>query len=225
MINISRHSSIFNPAKHQEPIHIIGAGATGSRLFSSLVELGFQDITVYDDDIVEIHNLANQLFSMEDLNKKKVDALNDWVNKKLGEGLKYGSFITDRLPNENYILDGYVFLLTDTMSSRKEIFDSCLKDNDSIKRVIETRMASSYGNIFSFNPIKHGEQWVSTLIDDKDAEKSYCGSSISVGATASIIANHAVWQFMLSLNDPEAADDIVDIFLQPFCMSTRKWAA
>ena len=223
MINTARHSSVINPLLHQHPIHIIGAGATGSRLFASLVELGFEDISVYDDDIVESHNLANQLFVMDDIDKLKVDGLDKWVHQKLGEGLKYGMYIPERLPHKGIDLDGTVFLLTDTMSSRKEIFDSCLKDNLLVERVIETRMASSYGNIYSFDPNKTGDQWLDTLIDDKDAEKSSCGSSISVGATASIIANQAVWQFMLSLTDPEATDDIVDVFLQPFCMSTRSW--
>ena len=223
MINTARHREVCNPLDHEHPIHIIGAGATGSRLFASLVELGFEDITVYDDDKVESHNLANQLFINDDINVLKVDALNKWVHMKLGEGLKSGNFIPERLPHKTIELDGTVFLLTDTMSSRREIYESCLKDNVLVDRVVETRMASSYGNVFTFNPVKTGEQWLDTLIDDKKAEKSSCGSSISVGATASIIANQAVWQFMLSLTDPEATSDIVDIFLQPFCMSTRSW--
>ncbi len=223
MINTARHVEVFNPLLYQHPIHIIGAGATGSRLFASLVELGFDDITVYDDDIVENHNLANQLFVMDDIDKLKVDGLDRWVQQKLGEGLKNGVYVPHRLPNKNFQLEGTVFLLTDTMTSRREIFDHCLKDNLMVERVIETRMASSFGNIYSFDPNIVGDQWLSTLIDDDEAEVSTCGSSISVGATASIIANQAVWQFMLSLTDPEAHDDIVDIFLQPLCMGTRKW--
>ena len=223
MINTARHREVFNPLMHKHPIHIIGAGATGSRLFASLVELGFEDITVYDDDKVENHNLANQLFIMDDIDKLKVEGLDRWVHQKLGEGLKHGLYIPERLPHAEYDLEGTVFLLTDTMSSRREIYDHCLKDNILVERVIETRMASSFGNIYSFDPAKTGDQWLNTLISDDEAEVSSCGSSISVGATASIIANQAVWQFMLSLTDPEGADDIVDVYLQPFCMSTRSW--
>ena len=222
-INTARHREIINPLLHKHPIHIIGVGATGSRLFASLVELGFDDISVYDDDIVESHNLANQLFVMDDIDKPKVDGLNRWVHQKLGEGLKYGEYNITKLPNKEFELEGTVFLLTDTMSSRREIYEACLKDNIMVERVIETRMASSFGNIYSFDPNKTGEQWVQTLISDDEGEKSSCGGSISVGATASIIANQAVWQFMLSLTDPEAHDDIVDVYLQPFCMSTRSW--
>jgi len=223
MINIARHYEVINPTVHKQPIHIIGAGATGSRLFAALVELGFQNITVYDDDIVESHNLANQLFVMDDINTLKVTALDKWVKAKLGEGLESGAFIPKRLPYKDVELSGTVFLLTDTMSSRAEIYESCLKDNLLVERVIETRMASSYGDIYSFDPCKTGHQWLDTLISDDEGETSSCGSSISVGATASIIANQAVWQFMLSLIDPDAADDIVHLFLQPLCMSTESW--
>lgn len=222
-INTARHLDIINPALHKHPIHIIGAGATGSRLFASLVELGFEEINVYDDDKVESHNLANQLFVQDDIGEYKVSALDKWVHQKLGEGLKSGNYITERLPHADIVLDGTVFLLTDTMSSRREIYDACLKDNLLVERVIETRMASSYGNVFTFDPNTTGEQWLKTLISDDEAEKSSCGSSISVGATASIIANQAIWQFMTSLTDPKGLDDIVDVFLHPMCMSTRSW--
>ncbi len=223
MMNTTRHREVLDPMSYPDPIHIIGAGATGSRLFASLIELGFTNLNVYDYDKVESHNLANQVFDNGDIDTYKVDALKKWVEAKLGEGIDGLNYSTKKLPDRDVDLDGTVFLLTDTMSSRREIYESCLMDNTGIHKVYETRMASSFGNVFSFNPITHGDQWLDTLIDDEDAEVSSCGSSISVGATASIIANSAIWQFMLSLTDPEAADDIVDIFLQPLCMGTRSW--
>lgn len=223
MINTARHREIINPLSHKHPIHIIGAGATGSRLFASLVELGFDDISVYDYDQVESHNLANQIFLERDIGSHKVDALQSWVSDKIGTDMKGYKYVNTRIPDDEVWLTGTVFLLTDTMASRREIYETAIQGNPDISRVIETRMASSFGNVFSFNPEEHGDQWVNTLISDNEAEVSSCGSSISVGATASIIANLAVWQLINSLVDPEGADDIIDIFLQPFCVSTRSW--
>lgn len=223
MINISRHKDVIDTSKIKTPIHIIGAGATGSRLFASLVELGFTDISIYDFDEVENHNLANQLFLYEDIGKLKVEALRDWARAKLGHELEGLNFIDAALPDSNYPLAGTVFLLTDTMTSRREIYDACLKDNFEVYRVIETRMASSYGNIYMFNPHVDGDKWLETLIDDDDAETSACGTSISVGSTASIIANMAVWQFKLALTDPVAAENKIDIFLKPFSMMGETW--
>jgi len=224
MINTARHKEIINPLHHQEPIHIIGAGATGSRLFTALIELGFTNISIHDFDTVESHNLANQIFVYSDIGEYKVKALQDWAVAKLGEDvidINYGTFA---LPHPDVHLEGTVFLLTDTMGSRREIYDQCIEGNHDVTRVIETRMASSYGNVYSFDPVMQGAAWLDTLIDDDKAEASACGSSISVGSTASIIANLAVWQFTLSLVDPESADGITDIFLKPFCMATRGWS-
>ncbi len=223
MINISRHSSIINPLDHREEIHIIGAGATGSRLFTSLVELGFTNISVYDFDKVENHNLANQVFQYSDIGHYKVDALKRWAEAKLGTESKTITYSTERLPSPGVYLSGYVFLLVDTMSARKEIYEECIEGNENILYVLETRMASSYGNISTFNPITDGDNWLSTLIGDDEAEVSACGSSISVGTTASIISNLCVWQFMDRCVDPSAADDIVNIFLKPFCLGVESW--
>ena len=45
----TRHDSIFN-ARRALPVTIVGAGATGSRVFASLVELGCSQIQVIDFD-------------------------------------------------------------------------------------------------------------------------------------------------------------------------------
>lgn len=220
-----RHDEVFNAREHNQQITIIGAGATGSRLFAALVELGLSNITVIDFDQVEPHNLANQLFTSDDIGSLKVEALAKWACQKLGlrELPDTFRFINGRVPDPEIPVQGTVFLLTDTMSSRKQIFEEVLQFNPEIYRVIETRMASSYGNIFTFNPNdpEKAQAWVDTLTSDEETEVSACGSSISVGTTASIIANLAAWQYMLRKKDPAGADDVVDIFLHPFCTSTR----
>ena len=59
-LDISRHKELFNPYYFNTPVTIIGAGATGSWLALMLAKLGIQDITVYDFDVVEEHNVPNQ---------------------------------------------------------------------------------------------------------------------------------------------------------------------
>lgn len=224
-----RHDDVFNARKHDQRITIVGAGATGSRVFAALVELGLTKITVVDYDVVEPHNLANQIFTHSHIGELKIDALADWAKTKLGlpDLPDTFEFVEACLPDDNVELHGSVFLLTDTMSSRREIFESCINANPDIYRVIETRMASSHGNVFSFDPHDSGkaQAWLNSLISDDDAETSACGSSISVGTTASIIANLAVWQYMLRKKDPAGADDVIDLFLHPFCTATRSLAA
>lgn len=223
-ISITRHMSIFNPIDfHEIPIHIIGCGATGSRIFMSLVELGCTNITCYDFDNVEAHNLANQAFIYEHIGVPKVDALQHLYTLKTGaESPDTMHFINACVGKLNpFKLDGIVFLLTDTMASRKEIYEECITAD--VQCLIETRMASTHGNVFCVEPTQF-PTWFSTLGDDEHMEVSPCGTSISVGPTANIIANLAVWQMIAFLTDPLGKTPRSDIYLKPLIVITEDLA-
>jgi molybdopterin/thiamine biosynthesis adenylyltransferase len=215
-LSLIRHQSIFNATEHRERVTIIGAGATGSRVFMSLVELGLTNISVADYDSVEAHNLANQAFNRDHVGQLKVHGLANLYASKTGYPTpKCMNLFAARIPHNGFQLEGTVFLLTDTMASRKEIYEKCIKGNYNVTRVIETRMASTHGNIYNFDPHTDGEKWAATLIDDGVAELSPCGSPLSVGPTAAIIANMAVWQYILNKTDPGMAASGLDLFLKP----------
>lgn len=219
-ITIRRHQSIFDPSKYNHNIHIIGCGATGSRVFVALVELGCMNIHCYDFDVIEDHNLANQAFMADQVGTSKVDACKELYKRKTGRDAPASLvFHNQKVPFEKMpSLDGYVFLLTDSMASRKEIYKSCIEHNLLIDGVIETRMASTHGNVLTFAPKdeEKAKAWFETLSDDETTELSPCGQPISVGTTASIIANLAVWQYMLLASNPEAAMKQIDLYLKPF---------
>lgn len=232
-MDTSRHSSYFNPIKSGVPVTIIGAGATGSRVLEACVNLGLQDITIYDYDKVEEHNLANQLFNQRDIGESKVRGLEYWASQKLigshSEQLP-STMVFEDIKIEGNMRDkmrGIVFLLTDSMESRKEIGDNSLKLNNKIIAVIETRMAISHGNIFCFDPKNLSEynKWKSTLIDDKDAEISACGTSLTIGTTASMIANLAVNHMMSYIMNPNVLPDpVTDVFFNPLMLNTGTWS-
>lgn len=226
-ISVSRHQEIFDPTHFRRyPITIIGAGATGSRVFMALVELGLTNITVFDFDHVEAHNLANQAYMSRHIDDLKVFALKDLYYQKTGaEAPPEMHFIPKAVPC-NEPLTGYVFLLTDTMASRREIMETAIKNNDEVYHVFETRMASTHGNVMHFNPHDPSalKAWKDTLIDDDQGEVSACGTPLSVGTTASVIANLAVWQFIHVLQDKGLDDARLDIFLKPLMLSTGGFA-
>jgi len=225
MLSIIRHEHIFNPREHTDHICIVGAGATGSRIFMALIELGLSNITVYDPDTVEAHNLANQAYLHKHIGLLKVEALRDLYRMKMGTSPPESmQFIPQTVPSTVYPLKGIVFLLTDTMSSRKEIFDTQLKKNPDVFHVYETRMAATHGRILHFCPnvTKQADAWEATLVPDGEAEVSPCGGTLSVGTTASIIANMAVWQFMHMQTNPDAADSCTKIFLRPTAITTGR---
>lgn len=222
-ISVIRHQMIFDPSKNNVPVHIIGAGATGSRLWLALVELGLTNIHVYDFDEVESHNLANQIFLIEDVGTPKVEALRKYYRRKTGENapdtMTFNNWKVTGETMKPDVLKGVVFLLTDTMDSRRDIFDNCVTGSQTFV-MIETRMASSYGDVKTVNPFDPEQvtAWLDSLSTDDDTEVSACGSSISVGPTASIIANLAVWQMIHALTNPEAVDPNIHLHLKPLML-------
>ena len=226
MLSIIRHEDIFSPRQHDTGVTIVGAGAIGSRIFAALIELGLTKINIFDFDVVEPHNLSNQLYGVPDIGQLKVDSLMGWTTQKLGLSVpndfqgKLNFHPTKVEPGTK--LKGTVFLLVDSMKERRRLVEGCIRGNYDVPRVIDCRMAATHGNVFVFD---HStiDQYLDTLIDDDQAEVSGCGSPYSVGTTASIIANLAVWQFMLSKVDPAAVDTKINVFLHPLTIGTSAW--
>ncbi len=191
-MDYSRQMEVFNPDEFSTPIHVIGAGATGSWLVLALAKLGIKDITVWDFDEVEEHNIPNQIYGIHYIGGQKVHALQDMIINLTGIEIKAkNQRVTGREK-----LEGIVFVMTDTMKSRKEIWDGALKYKIPVKLVVEPRMGLDGGRIYCVNPmnVEHVKAYESTLYTDEEAEVSACGVSQSVVATAMQIASMCAWK-------------------------------
>lgn len=195
IVDITRHAEVFSrDAFGNRRIDVIGAGASGSRIVLSLAKLGIENIHVWDFDVVEAHNIANQAFCQTDIGRPKVEALKDLV--KAHTGLEIN--IHNERVDGSQALGDVVFLLTDTMASRQEIWKKALRYKVATKLMIETRMGADEGRVYTINPTKPKQVrgWESTLYGDDVADTSACGTSISVGPTAEFISGLAVWQLI-----------------------------
>jgi len=221
-----RHLSVFSPhAFGTKRVDIIGAGATGSRITLSLAKLGVENIHVWDFDKIEEHNIANQIFGNGDINSLKVDAMAAHILAATGTKIHAHNERVDG----SQVLGDIVFLLTDTMHSRKEIWDKSLKFKLNSHLLIETRMGADSGRVYTINPNKPGhiKEWEATLYSDDEAEVSACGASVSVGPTAETISGLAVWQMIRWFSLEQGGDDVLDneiIFsLRPMTFITRQF--
>lgn len=208
-IDPSRHLSVFSPSAFgSRRVDVIGAGATGSRVALSLAKLGVENLHVWDFDHVEEHNVANQAFGLSDVASLKVEALARLVNAQTGLEINTHPEKVDG----SQPLGEVVFLLTDTMASRKAIWDGALKFKLRTKVVIETRMGADSGRVYTVNPNspKHIRAWEETLCGDDVAEVSACGASVSVGPTAEVIAGLAVWQFIRWFTTENGGEEKLD---------------
>lgn len=209
IIDASRHLSVFSPnAFGTRRVDVIGCGAVGSRVVLSLAKLGVEHIHAWDFDTVAEHNIANQAFGLSDIGESKVDALARLVTRDTGTAI---STHNERVDGSQQMGD-VVFLLTDTMASRREIFEKSLKYKLMTKLVIETRMGSDNGRVYAINPNKrnHIRAWEETLYTDDEAEVSACGASVSVGPTAELIAGLAVWQMIRWFSVEQGGEDSLE---------------
>ncbi|MDB5194368.1 MAG: thiamine biosynthesis protein ThiF [Parcubacteria group bacterium] len=195
MLDTIRHLEVFSPAVFGDRrIDVVGVGATGSRIALALAKLGISEIHLWDYDRIEPHNVPNQVFGNNHVGEFKVDALQNIIREQTG--------ITVTAHNER--VDGSqqlgvaVFLLTDTMASRQEIWKGALRYKTHVKLVVETRMGKNSGRVYAVNPSSptHVRGWEETLYSDDMAEVSACGTSITVGSTAEVVSGLAVWQLI-----------------------------
>lgn len=207
-VNYIRQAPVFDPEVFgQTEVDVIGAGASGSHVVFQLCKLGVKNIHVYDFDNVESHNICNQIYRPCDVGKPKVEALKEIVKEFSNIDITvHNEELTEKSPKLN---GEYVFVLTDTMSSRKDIVTNCIVDNYKTRVCIETRMSSSEGRMYCFYPTSKQsmERWYSTLYSNEEAERSPCGSKISVGSTASYLASMSVWQFIKFVQFQEGKTD------------------
>lgn len=205
-LNLSRHIELFNPNEFDMPITVIGAGATGSWLVLSLAKLGLKNITVYDYDIVEEHNVPNQAFGLKDVGRPKVEVLYDMVLATTGTEIKAinGWFSNQRLT-------GVVFVMVDSMSARKKIWENSIKMKVAVELLVEPRMGIDGGRVYNVIPtnMTHIKKYEDTFYGDDVAEVSACGSSLTVISSALGITSWCIRQLINFSNDVELDNEIL----------------
>lgn len=192
LVDPLRHMSVFSPQSFgQREVHVVGCGATGSRIAMELAKLGVQCLHLWDYDQVEEHNVANQLFGVKDVGRTKVAALAERISADTGlDCVSHCERVTAETS-----LQGVVYLLTDTMASRREIWDGAIRLKPWVDVMIETRMDKYEARVYTVSPTSPAEFefWERTLYSDGESTASLCGSRVSVGPTAALIQAHAVW--------------------------------
>ena len=215
-----RHLAHFSPEKFgRRQIDIIGAGATGSAIALELAKLGVQNLHVWDFDHVEDHNLANQVYGLEDVGKFKVEALARIIKRDVNTDIVAHN---ERVTESTTIRGELVFLQVDTFTARKEIGKSLYYGNTNT--IIETRMGAESGYIYTFSPNipKHIKAWEDTLWEDKDIEDSACGSPTVVSATAKLVAGFATWQFVKWTKNEDLDNEIL-FAVRPLMIQSRQF--
>lgn len=108
--------------------NVIGLGGIGSHLAFKLSRIGVRHLNLYDDDMVESHNVGGQLFSYQQVEEYKVNAIKDYIDMMKGEDQTL--FVYDfnkrieKLPDLHYYYNAINFVCVDNMDSRIKLANS-----------------------------------------------------------------------------------------------------
>lgn len=220
-MNLAKSSEFFDPVTVKDRIHVIGCGSVGSTVCELLARFGLTNVSLYDFDIVEEHNLANQMFTTKHLYKPKVEAVYDrWVeiNPEAKSGLRlYGDGW------DGHKLSGYVFLCVDNIELRRRIVEEN-KYNLNIKAMFDFRTALVDAQHYAadWNQQKQINSFLETMdFSHEEASKnvpmSACRVSMCVMPTVWAVSMAGVVNFVNFVKEKRLEQAMV---LRPFDFDT-----
>lgn len=210
-MNLIKHSDFFNPINIEAPIHIIGIGAIGSQITMQLTRLGCDNLHLYDFDIVEDKNIANQNYFYNDIKVPKTAATlkNIWQINPTAKAKTYDQGYN----NQN--LSGYVFLCVDSIETRHKIATQH-KFNPNIKAMFDFRMGLSDAQHYAadWTDDKQKDNFLKTMnFTHEEAQAaqpvSACGTTLAVLPTILIITSVGVANFINYIKGKELKGAVI----------------
>lgn len=199
-MDLKKSLEYFNPVNVKGKCHIIGCGSVGSAVAEMLARLGIINFVLYDFDIVEPHNLANQMFVHSDIKVPKVEAVKRIITDINPEANATIEVFGEGYSNQN--LNGYVFLCVDNIDLRREI---CINNrmNRAIKAVYDfrTRLEDAQTYAADWKDLRQVANLIKTMEFSHDEAHaatpvSACGTELGVAPTVRMVVTLGVCNFM-----------------------------
>ena len=181
---LRQQSVVDQPRLATTPTTVIGAGAIGSFVVLGLTKIGAHNVTVYDPDTVEVHNISNQWFGPADVGQFKVQALARLVAQMTSVSI-------EGIP-EVYESQGgseVTICAVDSMDTRIAIWRGLVPKP---QLYIDARMGAEVGRLFCVGPF--GDWYEETLYPSSEAVQApctakatmYCASGLAALACAQV---------------------------------------
>lgn len=203
-MDLNKSRDFFNPDKVKKTCHVIGCGSIGSNVAELLVRQGVEDITLWDMDTVESHNLVNQLFNEKHIGMLKTEALAK-ILYEINPVLKHTLNIENEYTNQ--MLGGFVFMCVDSVNVRKTIIENNYH-NRSIEALFDFRTAFLHGQTYAtvWNDTTYKQSLINSLdFTDEEAIKntpvSACGFELSVAPVVRMTAQAGICNFTNYINN------------------------
>ncbi len=177
--HLTRHAEILPYDKTRFSIAVVGAGAIGSWTVLQLAKMGFDNITVYDDDMVTIENMSSQFYRFKDVGHMKVNALKDLVKEFTEVEVKLMAFRYEK--GSAIGLADVVVTAVDSMKSRQEVYEGHMYAINT-RAIIDPRMAAEEASLYVYNPTdeKQRDEYSRSLYSDENAVQETCTAKSTV---------------------------------------------
>ena len=199
-MNLSKSLEFFNPSDVKGRVHIIGCGSVGSTIAENLARCGVTKFTLYDFDVVEAHNIVNQMFTADQIGKPKTEALRDIIVSINPEAAPDIKIVPEGWQGE--ILSGYVFLAVDSIEIRRDFVEKHM-NNPYTKAVFDVRtlLESAQHYAADWSDWDQKQKLLKTMQfshDEAMAETpvSACGITLGVATTVRLVSALAVNNFL-----------------------------
>lgn len=181
--HLTRQADLIPESALGERITIIGAGAIGSWVTLALAKMGFQNLTVFDHDTLEIENMNSQFYPRKSVGLKKAHALAHLVDDFTGVKITAhpDKWETGKLP-------GTVIACVDSMAVRTALWDEHSGKSLATRAIIDPRMGAENALLYVMKPmdIRDDESYRKSLYTDKDAVQEACTSKATIYCALSL---------------------------------------
>jgi molybdopterin/thiamine biosynthesis adenylyltransferase len=175
---------------------IIGCGSVGSMAAITLLKMGLSHIEVWDDDMIEQHNLPNQ-FLPDQPGEWKVTGL-DQLAEVFGVSDRITT--TARKWKEGKFSTPIAISAVDDMNARRSIFSACVRDSN-VGLFVDVRTGGEYMKVYALDPHNADlrQEYLSTLHSNEQADPTPCTASqiIYTSLYAGAMIGHRVKQWIM----------------------------
>lgn len=171
-----RQSNFYSPQSMNQPVTIVGCGALGGFIACALTKMGVKSFTLYDDDIVAPHNIANQPFMNQDIDSSKVAALSEMI-KEMSPFERSDLSVAQhekKWDKNDALRRGLIINSADSITVRRDVFNS----SPAGSFIIDVRSGPDSYDVFfcdTGNP-RMTAFYAGTFFDPSNAVGNGCGA-------------------------------------------------
>ncbi len=191
MLDYTRQRAWFDPDKTDAAATIVGCGGIGSFAAFALAKLGVQRLWLQDYDVVDEHNVPNQLYATDQIGQSKVEALAMTLAVFGGSTIDY---TTDPLSHGVALSDVTISAL-DSMAARAALWEQ-VKYKTACRLFLDARLGGEHVILYAVNPVRPSDVdgYERTLYSDDEASELPCTarSIVDVGFAVGSLITRAV---------------------------------